>query len=798
MTTPASTSAAIYRDASRPILERVQDLLERMTLEEKLAQLGSAWVYQLLDDGVFAPEKARALMAHGIGQITRIGGASSVRPADSARLANTIQRFLIEQTRLGIPAIVHEETCSGYMARNATCFPQIIGLASTWAPELAEAMGAVIRTQMQAVGAHQALAPVLDVTREPRWGRTEETFGEDSYLVARAGSAFVQGLQTDDLRQGVLATGKHFVAYGASEGGMNWAPAHVPERELREVYLSPFEAAIKTAGLASIMPAYHELDGIPCSSSRWLLTDLLRGEMGFDGLMVSDYFAIHMLDEYHHIAANKPDAVRLALEAGIDIELPSTDYYGIPLQEAAESGAVSMALIDKVVGRALTMKFRLGLFERPFVVPEQAAEVFDTPAQRGLAREIARKSIVLLKNAGDPSINSGRALLPLRKDIGSIAVIGPNADDVRHQMGDYSYPAHIETLLELLEQPGQLPQALPEKVELADIGVEMVSVLAAIRQTVGSTTMVRYAQGCDVLGDSQDGFAEAVTAASASELAIVVVGDKAGLTDSCSSGESRDRAELGLPGVQEQLVRAVAATGTPVVVVLMNGRPLTIPWIAEHIPAILEVWLPGEEGGNAVAEILFGDASPGGKLPISFPRAIGQLPVYYNHKPSGGRSHWKGNYVEMNTKPLFPFGYGLSYTCFDYSNLQIDRQAAAANQQVAISIAIGNTGSRAGDEVVQLYIHQSHTSVTRPVQELKGFQRISLAPGETRTVTFLLDVRQLGFYNQAMAYVVEPGTVEVMIGSSSQDIRARGTFTITGVTTDVGRDKVFFSTATVE
>src|SRR5215213_2476303 len=343
MTTPASTSSAIYRDATRPLPERVRDLLEHMTLDEKIAQLGSAWVYELLDDSAFAPEKARALMAHGIGQITRIGGASSVRPADSARLANTIQRFLIEQTRLGIPAIVHEETCSGYMARGATCFPQIIGLASTWAPELAEAMGVVIRTQMQAVGAHQALAPVLDVTREPRWGRTEETFGEDTYLVARSGSAFVHGLQSDDLRQGVLATGKHFVAYGASEGGMNWAPAHVPERELREVYVAPFEAAIKTAGLASIMPAYHEIDGVPCSASRWLLTELLRKQLGFDGLLVSDYFAVHMLDEYHQIVSSKAEAARLALEAGIDIELPNTDYYGAPLQEAVESGTVSRA-----------------------------------------------------------------------------------------------------------------------------------------------------------------------------------------------------------------------------------------------------------------------------------------------------------------------------------------------------------------------------------------------------------------------------------------------------------------------
>jgi beta-glucosidase len=444
-----------YRDPDRPVPERVRDLIDRMTLDEKIAQLGSAWVYELLDDGRFSPDKARMLLEHGIGQITRIGGASSARPSESARLANTIQTFLREETRLGIPALVHEETCSGYMARGATCFPQIIGVASTWEPQLAEAMAGVIRTQMQAVGAHQALAPVLDVTREPRWGRVEETFGEDPYLVARMGTAFVRGLQTDDVGRGVIATGKHFLAYGASEGGMNWAPAHVPPRELREIFMAPFEAAIKTAGLASIMNAYHELDGVPCAASRELLTDILRGWLGFQGLVVSDYFAVQTIAEHHHIAATKADAARLALEAGIDIELPGTDCYGAPLHAAIESGAVSVALIDEVVGRVLALKFRLGLFERVHVAPDQAPAVFDTPAQRDLAREIARKSIVLLKNSG--------GLLPLRKDVRSIAVIGPNADTVRHQMGDYSYPAHIETLLEMIDQPGRLPMTLPAR-----------------------------------------------------------------------------------------------------------------------------------------------------------------------------------------------------------------------------------------------------------------------------------------------------------------------------------------------
>lgn len=788
MTTLISDQTARYRDATLPAAERARDLLARMTLDEKLAQLGSAWVYELLADGQFAPAKAEAIMAHGIGQITRIGGASSVRPDDSARLANAIQRFLVEETRLGIPALVHEESCSGYMARGATCFPQIIGAASTWQPELIEAMGTVIRTQMRAVGAHQALAPVLDVTREPRWGRTEETFGEDPYLVSNLGAAFVRGLQTADVAQGIIATAKHFVGYGVSEGGMNWAPAHIPDRELREVFLSPFEAAIRTAGLASVMNAYHELDGVPCGGSAWLLRDVLRGEFGFDGLVVSDYFAIHMLDQYHHVVAGKGEAARLALEASIDIELPGTDCYGAPLREAIQTGAVPLELIDETVERVLAMKFRMGVFEQPYVAEEAAPAVFDTPEQRELARQIARKSVVLLRNEG--------GLLPLRKDLASIAVIGPNADTVRHQLSDYSYPAHIETLLELLEQPGQLPQTLPEKVELTDIGVQLVSVLDGIRQQVGPNTQLHYAKGCDVLGDSQDGFAEAVAAARAAEVAIMVVGDKAGLTDSCSSGESRDRAELGLPGVQEQLVRAVAETGTPVVLVLMNGRPLTLPWIAEHIPAILEVWLPGEEGGNAVADVLFGDANPGGKLPMSFPRSIGQLPVFYNHKPSGGRSHWKGNYVEMSPRPLFPFGFGLSYTIFDYANLRFDRTEIAPDGQLTVSIDITNSGARAGDEVVQLYLHDVQASVTRPVKELKGFQRITLAAGETRTVSFTLDARLLGFYDQRMDFVVEPGVIAVMVGSSSDDIRAQGEFTITGATTAIG-EKVFFSTVSV-
>ena len=748
---------ALYLDQTRPMEERGRDLLSRMTLDEKLAQLGGVWAFELLEDMGFSEEKARSLIGKGIGQITRLAGATSLEPAASAELANRIQAFLVENTRLGIPAIVHEECCSGYMARGATCFPQIIGVASTWEPELVEEMTSAIRIQMRAVGAHQGLAPVLDVTRDPRWGRVEETFGEDPYLVSRMGVSYVKGLQGRDLRRGVMATGKHFVAYGLSEGGKNCAPVHLAPRELHEVFLAPFAAAIKEAHLASIMNAYHELDGTPCGSSRELLTEILRNQLRFDGIVVSDYFAINMLFNFHHVAQDQGEAARMALEAGIDVELPGSDCYSQPLREAVRNGAVDESLIDQAVSRILRMKFRLGLFENPYVDTnvEKISGAFESPEQRALAREIARKSIVLLKNKAESEKGS---LLPLRKDLSSIAIIGPNADSARNMLGDYSYPAHIELTL------GENP----------DWYVPMISVLEGIKRQVSPQTRVHHAKGCDVTGESKAGFAEAVEMAGKSDVAVLVVGGRSGLTDRCTSGEARDRAEIGLPGVQEPLVRAIYETGTPVVIVLINGRPLSSPWMAEHIPAILEAWLPGEEGGAAVADVLFGDYNPGGKLPITIPRAAGQIPIYYNHKPSGGRSHWYGDYVSLSSRPLFPFGHGLSYTRFEFDGLRIEPQQVDAEGEVEISVDVKNVGERAGDEVVQLYVHLSARSVTRPVKELKGFKRITLEAGEKKSVTFALPVSQLGFYNREMEFVVEPGTVEVMIGGSSEDIRLRG------------------------
>ncbi len=765
------TGTAAYRDARLPIKQRVDDLLGRMTLAEKIAQLGSLWVYEIADELGLNREWAQARMAHGLGQVTRLAGGSSLGPVETARLANVIQKFLVEETRLGIPALIHDECCSGFLANGATNFPQIIGIASTWEPELVEAMTQIIRRQMRAVGVHQGLAPVLDIARDPRWGRTEETFGEDPYLTASMGAAYIRGLQGDDWTDGVMATGKHFVGYSASDGGLNWAPARIMPRELREVYLAPFEAAVRVAKLASIMPAYHEMDGEPCSSSYALMTRLLREEWGFDGLVVSDYMAIHQLESYHHLARNKAHAAQLALEAGMDVELPSTNAYGHPLRDAVAAGEITEELIDRSVRRVLAAKFAFGLFERPYVNPDAVPAVFDTPEQRAVAREIARKSLVLLKNAGE--------LLPLPKTLSSIAVIGPNADDTRNLLGDYSYPAHIETLI-TFKGLGLSEHPVPESLKLVENYADMISVVEAIRRAAPVATQVHYAKGCDVNSSSTARFAAAVEAARRAEVAVVVVGDKAGLIPACTSGEFRDSAHLALPGVQAALVEAIVATGTPVVLVLVTGRPYAIPELVDAAPAVLQAWLPGAEGAPALAEVLFGEANPGGKLPITFPRHPGQVPIYYAHRPSGARSFFYGPYADESNEPLFPFGFGLSYTTFAFENLTVTPKSVAADGAVQVALDVVNTGDRAGDEVVQFYTRTDGASVTRPVQELRGFRRVHLDPGQRKRVTFTLPVELLAYYDAAMQLAVEPVTVQVMVGNSSRNLPARGVCTLSG------------------
>jgi len=784
--TTVGHSESCYRDPARTIGERVDDLLKRMTLLEKLAQLGSAWVFQLVDGDGLCPERAPKLLEHGLGQVTRVSGASSLQAEDAARVANAIQRFLVEETRLGIPAIIHEEICSGLMSRQSTVFPQAIGVASSWDPDLAEAIADVVRIQMRAMGAHQGLSPVLDVCRDPRWGRVEETYGEDPHLVARMGGAFVRGLQSDDLSGGVVATAKHFVGYGASEGGMNWAPAHLPARELREVYLHPFEAAVRTAGLWSVMNGYHELDGVPCGADQNLLTGILRDEWGFDGCVVSDYFAVRQLVEYHRLAANGSDAAVMALTAGIDVELPGTDCYGEPLLAALASGAIDEKVVDTSVRRVLRTKFALGLFEQSFVEVEKVAAVTDSASHRALARRVAHKTMTLLRNDGT---------LPLRPDLGSLAVIGPNADAARHLFGDYTYPAHIESLREMRADDNVFSIPMPEGIEFSAGSVPAPSVYEVLRERLDCD--VRYAKGCDVDSESTEGFDAAVALAAEADVAVMVVGDKSGLTTDCTSGESRDRASLDLPGVQEDLVRAVVATGTPVVLVLVAGRPSGGEWVHEHSAAVLMAWLPGQEGAAAIADVLVGDVSPGGKLPISFPRTSGQIPTYYGHKVSGGRSHWKGDYVDAPSSPLYPFGFGLGYTTFALSESAVEQNEMAWNGTVTVRARVANTGDRNGDEVVQLYIRDPEASVTRPVLELKGFARVELEPGESKQVTFELPVAQIGFYDRDLCYVVEPGVVEVFVGTSARDLLEAGSFTVVADSSDGPVTKAFDGTVTI-
>lgn len=778
-----------WMDHTLPVKERVSLLLAEMTLEEKLQQLGGVWVFEILSaDQTFSKTKAEKVVGLGIGQITRPAGATTLAPADVAQVGNEIQKYLIEKTRLGIPAMFHDEVCAGVLAQGATIFPQIIGLASTWQPELAAQMTEVIREQARALNVHHGLAPVLDIARDPRWGRIEETFGEDPYLVAQMGVSYIQGLQSKDWSQGVVGTGKHFVGYGLPEGGLNWAPAHIMQRELREVFLLPFEAAVREAGLGTIMPGYHELDGMPCSVNHWLLTDVLRGEWGFEGMVVSDYFAINKLVDYHGFASDKAAGARLTLDAGMDVEIPSIDSFRQPLLDAVQRGDLSVARIDESVERMLTYKFKFGIFEHPYVEAEAVASKLDTPAHRALARTIAEKSLVLLKNDGTLPLTAG--------DIKSIALVGPNADTARNYVGDYAYPAHIETLIEQASMPG-IDTPSPEHMDALTEFTSTVTVMEALKEALPRRAKVTYARGCDVFDPSKEGFAAAVKAAKAADLVIAVMGDKAGLTLGCTVGEFSDRVTLGLPGVQEELVAALLDTGKPLVVVLVNGRPASIGWILERAAAVLEAWLPGEEGGHAIVDALLGKVNPGGKLPVTVVRSAGQVPLFYNHRPSGAKSFAHDNYVDESNTPLLPFGFGLSYTTFKIGNLKLDQKEVTADGRVLVSVDVTNTGDVAGDEVVQFYTRTDGASVTRPIKELRGFQRVTLKPGQKKTVTLTLNVAQMAYYDVDMRLGVEPGTVTVMVGSSSAEIAESAKFAINGPALRLRKRKVYFNKARV-
>lgn len=733
----------IYLDSSKSIEERVNDLIGMMTLEEKLREMGMYDAKYLLHDGVFSSGLAHEFFKGiGIGAML----VPALNPEECAKAVNELQRFIIDNTRLGIPALVISECLHGFMSPGATIFPQAIGLACSWDPELVREIASAIAMEASSVGVRQGLAPDLDLAREPRWGRVEETYGEDPFLCSRMGVEYVKGLQGEGKsidREHIIATVKHFAAHGSPEGGVNISPVPVGERQLRELYLTPFKAAIVEGGALSVMPAYSEIDGIPCSSSKLLLTQILRNEWGFKGYVFSDFSATNMLVQFHHTAEAMGQAGKQVLEAGLDLEAPLINAFGNELLELVKSGQVDEKLIDRAVFRILKVKFLAGLFENPFVNPEYAAKTINCDHHTKLALKAAQESIVLLKNKNN--------LLPLSKNIESIAVIGPNAGVA--QMGNYCAKKQ-----------------------------DVVSPLEGIKNKVLPQTRVTYARGCGISELSKDGFSEAIEAASNAKVAIVVVGDismtECGIgwgtesNEAATCGEGNDRTELDLPGVQQDLVEAVVKTGTPTIVVLVNGRPLSICWIVENVPAIIEAWYPGEKGGTALADIIFGDVNPSGRLTVSFPKAVGQVPVYYNHKPSARgiyhRPGFPGNpgmdYVFMDTKPLFEFGYGLSYTTFEYYDLQVNPVKILPDENVKISVVVKNVGEREGKEVVQLYINDMVSSVTTPVKALKRFKKVNLKPGEEQKVIFTLTPDDLSLVDEYMETIVEPGFFEVMVG----------------------------------
>ena len=766
---------ALYQDPSAPLDARVEDLLEQMTLDEKLAQLGCLWSTDLVSDGVLNPDAVAARMPHGIGQITRIGASTGLHPHESATFMNAVQRVAVERTRLGIPVVVHEESVGGLCHRGATVFPQALGLAATWDPALVEQVAGVIRAQMRAVGARLALAPVLDVARDPRWGRVEETYGEDPFLVGTLGSAYVRGMQTADLRQGVVATGKHFLAYAMSDGGRNWGPVQMGPRELRDVYAEPFAAAIRDAGLAAVMNSYASVDGLPCAGSQEILTDLLRDELGFAGVVVADYFSVAQLLEHHRVAADPGEAARRALTAGLDMELPAVRFYGEPLKEEVAAGRVSIDVVDTAVRRVLRMTVALGLFEEPYVDAQTASAVFDTPPQRALARTAVAESVVLLTNDG---------ILPLAPTLRRVALIGPGADDERLLQGDYHYPAHLEMIyavprdlhtkgIDVLPQAGGAYAAGPYYTP-------HVTPLVGLRAALDAEVDVLYAAGCDVLGDDRSGFDEAVRVARMAEVAVVVVAGKSGLLRPVTVGEGNDATNLALTGVQHDLLDALSETGTPLVVVVLSGRVHTLDRVIAQANATLLVAPPGEEGGHGLADILTGAANPGGRLPVSLPRSVGQVPLNVGMRAGGARAMFFGDYTDSPATPLFPFGHGLGYTTFAYSELTVRGTSTAA--PIRIAVTVRNTGERAGDEVVQLYGRDNVASVARPDRMLVGFARASLDAGQARRVTFIVDPSRLAFYDADMRFVTEPGSFTFSVGASSSDIRAEQTVILAGET----------------
>lgn len=739
-----------------PATERVAHLLAQMSLEEKLAQLVGYWVDQ--GGEVVAPMQGEMATsgryeeatAHGIGHLTRVYGTRPVDPVERAAWLWGEQRRLVRETRLGIPALVHEECLTGLAAWKAATFPTPLAWGASFDAGLVAEMGAAIGGSMRALGIHQGLAPVLDVIRDPRWGRVDECIAEDPYLVGTLGTAYVQGLQSE----GVHATLKHFVGYSASRAGRNHAPVHAGPREIADVFLPPFEMAVLDGGVRSVMNSYAEIDGIPVAADPTYLTGVLRDRWGFDGVVVSDYFTVAFLEVMHAVAADRGEAAALALAAGIDIELPTGDAYTGPLAERVRAGLVDEALVDRAVLRALAQKEELGLLDARFDDEPPTTVDLDPPGHRDVARRLAEESLVLLTNDGAlPLVQDGRPA-PAK-----VAVIGPNADRAEALMGCYSFANHV-----LAHHPDH------------EIGIEIPTVLEALRDELGA--QVEHALGCEVEGDDRSGLAEAVALADRSDVAVVVLGDQAGLFGRGTVGEGNDVESLDLPGLQRELVESLVATGTPVVVVLLTGRPYALDWAVGGPAApraVLQSFFPGEEGARAIAGVLSGRVGPSGRLPVSMPRSAGAQPYSYLHPVLGGPSE----VTSTDSTPLLPFGHGLAYTTFEHSDLTVAAEVAAGDT-VTATVQVSNTGERAGTDVVQLYARDLVGSVTRPVAQLLGYARVDLAPGESVAVQMHVPTARLAFSDRSMVRIVEPGEVELWVGPSCAAKETTASLTITG------------------
>ncbi len=787
MTTPSPTPVAAdrqerpWQDTSRPAEERADLLLAAMTLEEKVAQLGSRWASNDMAHAevpaeeqhnvapmqdVFAAAGSLSLeeaSGHGLGHLTRIWGSAPVSVEQGVAEVVRQHHVVLDGTRLGVPALVHEECLTGFTTYGATVYPAAIAWGATFDPDLVERMASAIGRDMAAVGVHQGLSPVLDVVRDPRWGRVEETMGEDPYLVAMLGSAYVRGLQ----RGGVIATLKHFAGYSASRAARNHGPVSMGRRELLDVILPSFETAIATAAAGSVMNSYSDVDGVPAAADAWLLTDVLRDDWGFTGTVVSDYWAVPFLATMHRVAADVDAAGALALAAGLDVELPDTIGFDSGIVERVQAGTVPESLVDRAVRRLLLQKVQLGLLDSDWT-PEgsvaQGTVDLDSPENRALARELAERSIVLL--------DAGTALPLLGEDrpaLQRVAVVGPCAAEPMTFMGCYAFPNHVLT-------------RYPDR----GLGIDVPTGVDALRAEMPDVEVV-HEPGCAVMGEDRSGFEAALAAARGAELCVAYVGDLAGMFGGGSSGEGCDAEDLRLPGVQAELLAELLGTGTPVVVVVVSGRPYALGDFADRAAALVQAFMPGEEGGAAIAGVLSGRVVPGGKLPVQIPRSPGGQPTTYLQPPLGSAE--SAGISTLDATALFPFGHGASYTSFCVDDLRVSAEEIATDGEVAVSVRVRNTGERAGDEVVQLYLHDVLAQVARPLRLLTGFARVHLGPGAAADVTFHVHADRAAYTGPDLRRIVEPGELEVLVGTSVADLPCRATVQVNGPVRVVGHDR---------